>query len=172
MNIDEALVADKAKYNLSRDYEIFLPTNLQLKNVDLVLFNLKRKKAKTIQVKGSRTYDPRPAEVNRYGNGCGAWITMKKGAIFKPENDVDFYIFVLHSFVSGAVKKDIKIDFLIIPDQQFRRLVKKKKVRAGNKYHFFIWIDSNGKRSFEFNNSGGRTIDLSKYLNNWNILKK
>jgi hypothetical protein len=41
MNIDETLVADKLKniYNKS-DYEVFMPLNSQLKDIDLLLVRL------------------------------------------------------------------------------------------------------------------------------------
>lgn len=171
LNIDEALATGWIKQHLSKQFEVFFPANGQLKNVDLILFDLKKRKSKTIQVKGSRTYEPRKSEINRYGNGSAAWITISGSSIFKPENRLDFYIFVLHNFVSGKLKQEIKIDFLVIPVKPFQKLVQKKKIRRGGKYHFFIWIDSLGRRSFEFNNPNGKSFDLSKYLNNWQTLQ-
>ena len=44
LNIDEALVANQLKQELSKkDYEVFFPLNSQLKDIDLTLFNLKKK---------------------------------------------------------------------------------------------------------------------------------
>jgi len=171
LNIDEALVSDRLKQELDKkNYEVFFPLNSQLKDIDLVLFNLKKKTSKTVQVKGSRTYTPRKSETEKFGGGSGAWFAMHKKAVYEPRNKVDFLIFVLHSFEDGDLKKEIKINYLIIPINNFKKIVSKKSIRKGNRYHFFIWIDDKGKRAFEFNNKGGKTIPLSKYLNNWKLI--
>ena len=63
LNIDELLVVDNLKAKFSKkEYEVFFPINSQLKNIDLIFTNLKRNKYKSIQVKGSRTYEPQPKE--------------------------------------------------------------------------------------------------------------
>ncbi|MCK5624774.1 hypothetical protein KAI04_02950 [Candidatus Pacearchaeota archaeon] len=171
LNIDELLVTDKLKQKLDKkEYEVFFPLNSQLKDIDLVLFNLKNCKSKTIQVKGSRTYTPSKSEREKFGEGSSAWISMQKKSIFNTQNKIDFFIFVLHSFEDGDLKKQIKINYLIIPIKDFKKIVSKKVIRKGEKYHFFIWIDDKGKRAFEFNNKGSQVIPLSKYLNNWNKL--
>jgi hypothetical protein len=173
LSIDEALAADVIKRELGKkDYEVFFPVNAQLKDVDLVLLNLKKMKVSTMQVKGSRTYEPKESQRKKYGEGCAAWITINKKSIFKPSNKVDFFIFVLHSMIDGLIKKEIKINYLVVPINDFRKVASKKVVRGGNKYHFFVWVDTKGKRSFDFNNKGGKTIQLSKFLNNWKLLKK
>lgn len=141
-----------------------------MKNIDLVLMNTKTSKVKTIQVKGSRTYNPRKSEAERFGDGSGAWFKIDLKSIFEPSNKVDYFIFVLHSFVNGEIKKEIIINYLIIPIKEFMSICNKKKARGdGNSYDFFIWIDPVNKRSFDFR--GKELIMLSKYLNNWNIIK-
>lgn len=171
LTVDEALVVDRVKSVFKKeDCEIFLPANAQLKDIDLLFYDLKKWKAKTIQVKGSRTYDPKKAEKDRFGNGSAAWFVIHEKSIFSQKNWVDFFVFVLHSFSDGENKKEIKIDYLIIPNKELKRITSQKKKRRGNKYHFFIWIDTKGKRSFEFNNGGYKQIPLTKYLNSWNLL--
>jgi len=167
LNIDEALVADKIKETSQDNYEIFLPANSQLKDVDLILVNLKKMILKTIQVKGSRTYEPRPKEREKFGRGSSSWFIISKNSIFKQSYRVDFFIFVLHSFVDDGNKKDIKIDFLIVPLEYLKKICLQKTIMKGNKYQFWIWIDSIGKRSYDMKSD----IKLSKYLNNWKILK-
>lgn len=170
LNVDELLVSDQLKNHLKKtNYEVCFPLNAQMKDVDLVLLNLKNNKAKTIQVKGSRTYEPTKSEIKRFGDGSAAWFRIDKDSIFNPSNKVDFYIFVLHNFVDGEIKKEIKVDYLIIPIEDFYKCCNKKTARKGNFYHFFIWIDSKKKRSFDFNNQN--QIFLDKYLNNWELLK-
>lgn len=171
LTVDEALFVDKIKSEFEKkEHEIFLPANAQLKDIDLLFYNLKKGKAKTIQVKGSRTYEPKKTETARFGEGSAAWFVLHEKSIFSQTNQVDFFVFVLHSFSEGENKKEIKIDYLIIPNEDLRRITSQKKKRRGNKYHFFIWIDTRGKRSFEFNNRGYQQIPLTKYLNAWNLL--
>ena len=172
LNIDELLVADKLKDNFKKtNYEVFFPLNSQMKDIDLILLNLKNYYAKSIQVKGSRTYEPTKAEIERYGKGGAAWFRIDKDYIFKPKNRVDYYVFVLHCFSNGEHRKEIKINYLVIPINQFRKICSKKTVRKGGYYHFFIWLDSDDKRAFDFNNKGQDVVFLSKYLNNWKLIK-
>lgn len=168
LNVDECLVADKLKNNL-KGWEVFFPLNGQLKDIDLVVVNLKNTKPVSIQVKGSRSYDPYQSEINRFGDGSATWFRLHSDSVAKPKNKLDYYVFVLHNFIDTNVKKKINIDYLIIPNNVFQKICLKKAIRKGGYYHFFIWIDSKGKRSFDFRES--KTIDLSKYLNNWSLIK-
>lgn len=171
LNVDELLVADQLKENFNKtDFDVFFPLNSQMKNIDLVLMNVKNAKAKTIQVKGSRTYAPGKSEVERFGDGSGAWFKIGTEAIFQPTNRVDYFIFVLHSFDDGEIKKKIVLNYLIIPIKNFQNICRKKQPRSdGKSYDFYIWIDPRGARSFEFR--GQKIIPLTKYLNNWDIIK-
>jgi hypothetical protein len=172
LNIDEALVADRLKNEFAKsDYEVFFPINAQTKDIDLLLVKLKGYKAKSIQVKGSRTYTPSASETEKYGVGSAAWFTLSKSSIQEPRNKIDFYIFVLHSFGDSEFKKTIEIDYLVVPYGDFLKVTEKKVISKGSRYHFFIWVDSSGKRAFDFNNGSGKIIPLSKYLNNWNLIK-
>ena len=60
LTVDEAIVAEKIKKSkiLKKNHQVFFPINSQLKDIDLILYNLKTQKTKSIQIKGSRTYDP------------------------------------------------------------------------------------------------------------------
>jgi hypothetical protein len=171
LNVDELLVSDQLKYHLKKtEYEVCFPLNAQMKNIDLILLDLKTNRAKTIQVKGSRTYEPQKAEVKRNGDGSAAWFRIEKEAIFNSSNKVDYYIFVLHNFIDGPVKKEIKIDYLIMPIHDFHKYCNKKTARKGGFYHFIIWVDPKGKRSFDIREDKENPIALSKYLNNWELL--
>ena len=173
LNIDELLVASRLKEKFSKSkYEVFFPLNSQMKDIDLILVSLKSYKTVRIQVKGSRTYSPRKSETQKWGEGSAAWFTITKKSIFNLKSGVSYYIFVLHSIYNGDIKKDIRINYLIIPVKEFRTFCQKKTIRKGEKYHFFIWIDPNGNRAFDFNNRKGKEIDLSKYIDNWDLLLK
>lgn len=69
LNVDELLVADQIKQVFKKkEYDVFFPLNSQMKDIDLMFINLKTKKNQSIQVKGSRTYQPRESEIRRYGD--------------------------------------------------------------------------------------------------------
>jgi hypothetical protein len=168
--VDEAIVVDAIKSEFKKSkFEVFFPTNIQLKDIDLILLDLKKMKVKTLQVKGSRTYTNK-SDIKRFGPGSNAWFTINKESIFKPSNHVDFFIFVLHCFVDVANKKEIQVQYLVIPIKEFQAIAKKKKEQGG-KYNFYIWINSKGEKAFEWRNPNHKQIPLSKYLNAWDLLK-
>jgi len=173
LNIDELLVADQLKeYFKKTEYDVFFPLNSQMKDIDLVIMNVKTTKAKTIQVKGSRTYIPRKSEVERYGEGSAAWFKIGVDSIFKTSNKLDYYVFALHSFIDSDIKKEIQVNYLIISSKDFQALCSKKKTRSdGKSYDFIIWIDPKGKRVFEMRNFKEGVVPLSNYLNNWSSIK-
>lgn len=173
LSVDETLFVSEFKEKFRKtQYETFFPTNAQLKDIDLLLLDLQKMKINTIQVKGSRTYKPKINERKKFGSGSGAWFVISYNTIFHPSNKIDFFVFVLHSFSDGQNKKEIQIDYLIIPSEAVKEITQKKRMVKGQKYHFFIWIDHSGKRAYEFYESLNQPIELSKFLNNWDILGK
>lgn len=58
LNTDEAVVTGILRDGLEKDIEVFMPINAQMKDLDLMLFNVKNKKSISIQVKVSRAYEP------------------------------------------------------------------------------------------------------------------
>ncbi|HEY1645696.1 MAG TPA: hypothetical protein VGF75_04975 [Candidatus Saccharimonadales bacterium] len=173
MNIDETLVADKLKNVFKEsDYEIFMPLNAQMKDIDLLLVKLSNYKAYSIQVKGSRTYEPKVIETKRYGNGSAAWFSIPRNSMVDTQNKVSCFVFVLHSFSDTENKKAISISYLVVPIKDLVKITEKKQMRKDDFYHFSIWIDAKDKRAFDFNNPGSNVIELSKYLDNWDLLLK
>lgn len=80
LTLDEAIVADKLQAELkSKGYEVLFPLRTQLKDVDLVLVNLKTHATYTVQVEGSRTDGPQKREVARFGAGQSSWIMIPVG---------------------------------------------------------------------------------------------
>ena len=164
LTVDEAIAADKLRQVLRRDYQVFFPANSQLKDVDLIVYNLKNGKTKTVQVKGSRTYEQ---------NGdYYSWNKVKKNSIFNPTNIVDFFIFVIHLPKITKTKRRIGQAYLVIPIKELKKKAKQKKLRKGGDYHFQFWIDEKKKQAWDYNNPKNEEIDFSKYLNNFNLLKK
>ena len=171
LNVDEAILSDKLNKMLGKDYQVFFPVNSQLKDIDLIIYNLKTGQAKSIQVKGSRTYDPRPSELKRYGDGRSSWHVINKDSIFNPKNQIDFFIFVLHLGDITTTNRRVVQKYIIIPIGDFRELTNKKQVRNDDKYHYFFWLNSGSKTILEINNKVNQEIDYTKYLNNFNFLK-
>jgi hypothetical protein len=173
LNVDEALVADKLQNCLkNKGYEVFFPLRVQLKDIDLVLVNLKTKKTYTVQVKGSRTYPPQKRETERFGEGQASWIQIRRKSIFEPENPIDCFIFLIHLEVEGEIKRGIELDYLVIPTEDFKKLLisSGKKIRKGDQYVFFIWINPKEKKAIDFE-EWKNTIDLTGFLNNFEIFE-
>ena len=49
LNIDEAIVAGILRNKLSKNLEVFMPVNAQMKGIDLCILNIQNKKIKTSQ---------------------------------------------------------------------------------------------------------------------------
>jgi len=178
LTVDEALVISEIRQKFGKDkYEVFLPANSQLKDIDLILMNMEEIKPITLQVKGSRTWEATEKKTQKYGDGSSAWIQIGRKSICEPSYRIDFFIFVLHNLVDttykGSTKKQIKINYLIIPANELKNRICEKKRRTikGDIFNFFIWIDDKGKRTFDFTEKD-REICFSDCLDNWDILKQ
>ena len=68
LNTDEAVVTGILRENTSKDVDVLMPINAQMKDIDLVLMNFLNKKIATIQVKGSKAYEPKKNEVKKSGS--------------------------------------------------------------------------------------------------------
>lgn len=156
---------------LGGNYQVFFPVNSQLKDIDLIIYNLQSGESKTIQVKGSRTYEPRKSELKRFGDGCSSWNVIKKDSIFNPKNQIDFFIFVIHFDDIKTTNRKIVQKYLIVPINDFRNLTSKKQVRSNETYHYFFWINSNNKNVLEINNKVNQDINYTKYYDNFDLLK-
>ena len=170
LTVDEAILADRLKENSKKygNFEVFIPTTPRLKDMDLILMNMKNREIKTIQVKGSATYTPRKSETAKFGAGNSAWIQINKKSIFDTQNKVDFFVFVIHNFIdkesTSSVRKDIRTNFIIIPSDEFQKKLENKKLLKNGQYSFFFWVNNETKTVTEF--SGKQyTQDYSEYLN-------
>lgn len=169
LNVDEALVADKLQRELKKkNYDVFFPLNSQLKDIDLIVSNLKTRKSYFIQVKGSRTYEPQKREVLLYGDGRSSWFSIKYDSIFNTKNPVDYFIFIIHLEEKKSTKRDITLNYLVIPTKDLKKILtrSKKSTRVGKKFDFAFWINPEQKKVFDIRSSGKPT-DYTKYLNNF-----
>jgi len=162
--IDEAIAADKLKQKLGKNYEVFFPVNSQLPAVDLIIFHLKNMVAKTVQVKGSRTYGEDEEQQS--------WTTMPKKSTFNPKNKIDFFIFVIHYVSDDGIKKFIAPHFIIIPFRDYLAKIKKGKKLKSKHIHHYFWLDLKKKEAWDNRDLKNRAINFSKYLDNFELLKK
>ncbi|MBW2966835.1 hypothetical protein KY342_07060 [Candidatus Woesearchaeota archaeon] len=166
INVDEALISQELNRQFKKGNAFIAVKDV---GIDLVLIkNIKKKKTKgiRIQVKGSKYY------LNKNPSKSGGWVTLSNERINQYNSMVDYIIFVVWEYDIYTKGKPIKFHpyFLIIPMNDFVKLVKKKKIEHGIGYSFYF--RRQGKNAFEVRdeNKKGR-IDLTKYLNNWDVIK-
>lgn len=172
LNTDEAVVSGILRSETPKNIEVFMPMNAQMKDVDLVLMNMKKKKAITIQVKGSKAYEPTASDIRKYGDGSNGWFFLKKDTILR--SDEDYWIFLIYVIEQNSKKgrRVIEPHILTIPTKKLQELCKKKKTPHGKEmYSFYFWVDSKKKRAFDWRD---KHYDVSKYLDKkgFNLLCK
>lgn len=162
LNTDEAVVTGMLRNSTSKNIEVLMPLNAQMKDTDLIVMNMETKKSFKIQVKGSRAYEPRKREIERYGAGSTGWFYFKKDVVHK--NTADYFIFLIY-VIEESKKSGRRIlapHTLTIPTQELISLCSKyKKIGSGERYNFFFWINPEEKISFEMRDEN---FDTTKYL--------
>lgn len=166
LNVDEAVVAGKVQEAFRKQAHVFFPLNAQLKDVDLLITNLRNRKSISIQVKGSKAFEPSPSQIEKYGEGSVGWFFIPKGKIGKCS--ADYFIFLLHiisdDFSKGKNRKRLTTHLLTIKPSALSRICSERKILHGN-YSFYIWVDPKRKRAFDFRDSNKKgIINLTKYL--------
>lgn len=162
LNTDEAIAAGILRNGTKKNIEILIPLNAQMKDVDLVAFNTKNKKSITIQVKGSRAYEPKRSEVKKYGEGSGGWFFFPTRVIH--QSSADFFVFLIYVIerLGDVGRVYIKPHIITIPTKILSKLTKKyKKPAKGKRYNFFLWVNPVKKIAFDFQY---KKYYLSKYL--------
>jgi len=165
LHVDEAIVADRIRHALrGKDCEVFFPVNSQLKDVDLIVHNLKNHTTKTVQVKSSKSWKSRGDEYS------GQKVPMEK---IDPKK-VDFFVFSCYFekiTVDGAA---IETCCVVIPTRELLDIIKKNKVIKNGicKFSFNLYkkilADYWDLKPHIDENKG---IDFSKYLNSFELLK-
>jgi len=160
-------VAERIKKELGSDYEVFFPVNSQLKDIDLVVFNLKKGKSVTVQVKGSRTYGPNDDQYS--------WITVYSDKIFNTTNKTDFFIFIWHVLQQNISSRKITATYIVIPLEELKKKCKDEKTkRPDGRYHFYFQKESE-KEAYDYPTEKNKVkdkINFSEYLNNFSLLRK
>lgn len=162
LQVDEAIVAEKIK--TLKEVEAFFPVNSQLKDIDLIVFNLKTHRVKTVQVKSSRSWKSEGYEYS------GQRIPINK---INP-NLVDFFIFSCYFLTLTKNQRKITPHYVVIPTKELLDRIKKTKVVKNGickfSFNFYkgkiadFWQLKNG-----IDNEKG--VDYTKYLDNFKLLK-
>lgn len=162
LNTDEAIVVGILRDSTPKNVEVLMPANAQMKDIDLVLMNLNNKKSLTVQVKGSRAFEPRKSEVIKYGEGSAGWFFFHSDTIFK--NSADYFIFLIYVLEEDKKvgRRIISHHTITISTKELKLLTSKfKKIGKTKRYNFLFWVNPNKKKSFEFRDN---LYDVSKYL--------
>ncbi len=162
LNTDEAVVAGILRDERDKDIEVFLPLNAQMKDVDLILVNMKHKKLLSVQVKGSKAYEPKKNETEKFGEGSTGWFFFPKDVIEK--STADFFIFLIYVIEqhSKTGRRTIEPHTITIPTHKIKELAKNNKIPHGdNRYSFYFWVNPKKKEAFDWRD---KRYDVSEYL--------
>ena len=169
LNTDEAVVTGILRSNLNKEVEVFMPLNSQMKDVDLALISSRdRNKTITIQVKGSKAYKPKKEDINKFGEGSGTWISVKKEAI--KTSNADYFVFLLYVIEqfdeSGDGRLYVEPHTVIIPTKKLIKKLDKYKNPPGlDKYQFYFWV--NPKKLEVFDRRDLKNKDVYGYYNDF-----
>jgi hypothetical protein len=169
LNTDEAVVTGILRDEIKKDIEVFMPINAQMKDVDLLLVNLKNKKQISIQVKGSRAYEPSNKEVEEFGSGSCGWFFLKEDTIQKSTADYFMFLIYVINQSEKTGRRSIEPHIITIPAKKISELSKKHKVihksKSGNMYSYYLWVTPSTKKAFDIRErKEGNVYDLSEYL--------
>lgn len=141
LNTDEAIAAGILRSETPKNIEVFMPLNAQMKDVDLVLLNDKNRKTATIQVKGSRAFEPKKSEKVKFGTGSAGWFFLHGESIIK--SSADYFVFLI--YVLEEVKKTGRVIIaphtITIPTKDLAGIISKKKLVGKGRCSFFMWVD-------------------------------
>ena len=150
LNIDEAVAVGILRGKLNKNIAVFMPTSAQMPDVDLVAINLTSKRIATIQVKGSRAYEPKKIELRRYKHGSPGWFWLDVGKITKCK--ADYFLFLIHVLRQNSKngRRDIEPHIILIKTNELIKRCKKHKKIKGNTWNFFIWVNPVSKKAFDY----------------------
>lgn len=165
LNTDEAIASGILRAETPKNIEVFMPLNAQMKDIDLVLINQINRKNITIQIKGSRAYEPKQSEKLKFGAGSAGWFFLDGNSIKK--SSADYYMLLI--YVLEEIKKTGRVIIvphtIIIPTKKLIEMTETKKMVGKGRFSFFIWIDPVKKIAFDFQGEKGKVVyDLTEYL--------
>ncbi len=173
LNADEAVVAGIMRERTKRDIEVLIPLNAQMEGVDLYLINNKTKRVITIQVKGSRAYEPSKSEVRKFKQGSAGWFLLDKDVINKATADYFCFLIYVIEEIKKIGRRIIVPHVILIP---IKTLQKKslEKSQGTVRLNYKFWVNPITKETFDFSNKKVKRIDYSKFLdkNGFKIINK
>jgi len=163
LQIDEAMVADKIKY--VKGLEVFFPVNSQLEDIDLIVYNLKKHKATTVQVKSSKSWKSGGYDYS------GQRVPITK---INPKK-VNYFIFAC--YFSSVTKNQRKIEprYVVIKTSKLLEIIGRTKVIKNGicKFSFNLY---RGKIADFWNLkptvNKEKGVDYTQYLDNFKQLQK
>ncbi len=170
LNTDEAVVTGLLRDAVTKDVEVLMPLNTQMKGVDLVIMNVKTKKVITLQVKGSKAYEPGEESTAVYGDGSTGWFFLNTDTIHKAT--ADYFIFLVYVIEqsSRTGRRYIKPHTITIPVEVLSILSKKHKTphkvkSGGSRYSYYLWVNPSEKKAYDVREAKeGNKYDVSEYL--------
>lgn len=188
LQVGEAVVAEELskRFPPKDKYQVFIPLNNQLEDIDLILADLYKKRYVTLQVKESNTREKQyPKEKIRWG-----WFRINKNKLGKQKiKAVDYYVFLRHSLTE---KREFDNDFIIVPSEDLGSKMEKGETRIYGKgfctYNFELihkkgckkddpeGYNCNKKnceaRDIKIGKNKEKVGEYSKYLNNFEQLRQ
>jgi hypothetical protein len=169
LNVDEAVVTGILRDETAKNIEVLMPINAQMKGIDLVLMNIESKETISIQVKGSKAYEPKKMESEEFGDGSGGWFFLHKDVI--QEATADYFIFLIY-VIEQSIKtgrRYLKPHTITIPAKEMGKLSMEHKAlhetNGGGRYSYYLWVNPKKKKAFDFREKRqGHLYDLSEYL--------
>ena len=161
-NPDEAVVTGILRNFFKKEVGVFMPLDAQFKNIDLILINLKNRKSATLQVKGSRAYEPSKKELKLYGqSGSGGWFFINKEIIHR--SNADFFIFLVYVILEKEKdgRRYIEPHTITIPTKKLKELCFEYKKPHPDNYSFYFRIHPRENRAFDWRD---KEYDVSEYL--------
>lgn len=145
LNTDEAVVCGILRNETVKNIEVLMPMNAQMKGIDLVLMNIDTKKAITIQVKGSRAYEPKKSELNKYGYGNCGWFRLNDKTVNGAT--ADYFIFLVYIIEENEKigRRTLSPHSIIIPTKKLQELTKKYK----KGFDYLFWVNPKAKEAFD-----------------------
>lgn len=163
LQVDEAMVADKIKS--IKELEVFFPINSQLGDIDLIVYNMKKHKAATVQVKSSKSWKSGGYEYS------GQRVPISK---IDPKR-VDYFVFACYFSSITKDQRTIKPRYVVIKTSKLLEIISKTKVvkKGTCKFSFNLYkgkiADFWDLKSFIDKEKG---IDYTSYLDNFKQLQK
>ncbi|PJA90302.1 MAG: hypothetical protein CO137_00590 [Candidatus Magasanikbacteria bacterium CG_4_9_14_3_um_filter_32_9] len=161
LNTDEAVVSGILRDQTDKNIEVLMPMNAQMKGVDLVLMNVNTKKAITIQVKGSKAFEPKKNELKLYGHGNIGWFFLDEKTILNAT--AEYFIFLVYIIEENVKigRRTLSPHSIVIPTEKLQKLTREYKKIHGKRYSYYFWVNPKTKEAFDIRD---KHFYVSEYL--------